>query len=109
MRFALDTFDAHTIRDNPTTQIAIRVEGWPGNTFLLWLPEDVEPGLWNNWTADVARQLRVTTATASDYLRWLREVNLVSLQEGRYQLASPKYQRNIPRLTNIVNVMFSSR
>jgi len=41
----------------------------------------VEEGL---TAADVGRQLRVTPATASDYLRWLREVNLVSLQEGRY-------------------------
>ncbi|MBC8447463.1 MAG: AAA family ATPase [Chloroflexi bacterium] len=39
--------------------------------------------------ADVARQLRVTPATASDYLRWLREVNLVSLQEGRYYFRDP--------------------
>jgi DNA-binding MarR family transcriptional regulator len=39
--------------------------------------------------ADVARQLRVTPATASDYLRWLREVDLLSLQEGRYYFRDP--------------------
>jgi len=39
--------------------------------------------------ADVGRWLRVTPATASDYLRWLREVNLVSLQEGRYYFRDP--------------------
>ncbi|PKO20993.1 MAG: hypothetical protein CVU38_17210 [Chloroflexi bacterium HGW-Chloroflexi-1] len=39
--------------------------------------------------ADVARRLRVTSATASDYLRWLREVSLVSLQAGRYYFRDP--------------------
>jgi len=39
--------------------------------------------------ADVGRQLRVTPATASDYLRWLREVNLVSFREGRYYFRDP--------------------
>lgn len=46
----------------------------------------VEEGL---TAADVGRQLRVTPATASDYLRWLREVNLVSLREGRYYFRDP--------------------
>ncbi len=47
--------DRVTIRSNPTTQIAISVKEWPGQTFLLWMPEDVRP-LWNQWTPAVARQ-----------------------------------------------------
>lgn len=38
---------------------------------------------------EVSRRLRVTPATASDYLRWLRDVNLVSLHEGRYSFRDP--------------------
>lgn len=60
MRFAFDTADQLTIRQNPTTQISIRVAEWPGNTFLLWLPEDVT-GLWNNWTPGIAHQDFVRT------------------------------------------------
>ena len=47
--------DRVTIRSNPTTQIAISVKEWPGQTFLLWMPEDVRP-LWNQWTPAVAPQ-----------------------------------------------------
>jgi hypothetical protein len=67
--FLLDTFKGVTIRKNPTTQIAIRVREWPGNVFLLWLPESVsrlrvdrETGLlaqdsmWDNYTAGIADQ-----------------------------------------------------
>lgn len=55
MKFEFDVYDQVTIRQNPTTQIAIRVAEWPGNTFLLWLPEDVTD-LWNNWSPGVAQQ-----------------------------------------------------
>jgi len=41
-----------TIRQNPTTQIAITLQEWPGNTFLLWLPESAVP-LWNQWTPGI--------------------------------------------------------
>lgn len=44
-----------TIRKVPTTQIEIRVEQWPGQTFLLWLPESVGQ-LWGNWMAESAHQ-----------------------------------------------------
>ncbi len=51
----LRVYDSMTIRQNPTTQIAITIEEWPGNTFLLWLPESVTP-IWNQWTPEVAHQ-----------------------------------------------------
>ena len=34
MRFELSTFEAMTIRDVPTTQISIRVSGWPDDEFV---------------------------------------------------------------------------
>jgi len=43
MRFELSTYDADTIRSSPTTQVAIGVAEWPGNMFLLWLPESLPP------------------------------------------------------------------
>jgi len=54
--------------------------------------------------ADVGRQLRVTSATASDYLRWLREVNLVSLQEGRYYFRDPVLRYWVAHATQDVEV-----
>jgi hypothetical protein len=60
MRFMFGTADRITIRQNPTTQISIRVAEWPDNTFLLWLPEDVT-GLWNNWSPGIAHQDFVRT------------------------------------------------
>ena len=54
--FKFRVYDAMTIRKNPTTQIAIAVQEWPGNTFLLWLPESVAPLLWNQWIPEVAHQ-----------------------------------------------------
>ena len=55
MRFELSSYDAVTIRSNPTTQVAIGVAEWPGNTFLLWLPEALPP-LWHQWTPEEAHQ-----------------------------------------------------
>jgi len=54
--------------------------------------------------ADVARQLRVTPATASDYLRWLREVDLLSLQEGRYYFRDPVLRYWVAHATQGVEV-----
>jgi len=54
--------------------------------------------------ADVGRQLRVTAATASDYLRWLREVNLVSLQEGRYYFQDPVLRYWVAHATQGIEV-----
>lgn len=39
--------------------------------------------------SQVARRLRVTAASASDYLRWLREVDLVVERERRYYFRDP--------------------
>lgn len=61
----------------------------------------VEEGL---TAADVGRQLRVTPATASDYLRWLREVDLVSLQEGRYYFRDPVLRYWVAHATQGVEV-----
>jgi hypothetical protein len=55
LQFDFRVYDAKTIRNNPTTQIAITKNEWPRNTFLLWLPEDVKP-IWNQWTPAVAHQ-----------------------------------------------------
>ena len=40
-------------------------------------------------TTQVARQLKVTPASASDYLRWLREVDLIAEREHRYYFRDP--------------------
>lgn len=37
----------------------------------------------------IARRLRVTSATASDYLRWLKEVDLINEKEHRYYYQDP--------------------
>jgi hypothetical protein len=39
--------------------------------------------------SQVARRLRVTAATASDYLRWLREVDLIVERDKRYYFRDP--------------------
>ena len=53
MKFDFDFYDEKNVRSDPTTQVAIRVAEWPGNTFLLWLPEDVNP-IWNQWTEGIS-------------------------------------------------------
>lgn len=40
-------------------------------------------------TSQVARRLRVTVASATDYLRWLREVDLVVEHDRRYYFRDP--------------------
>lgn len=39
--------------------------------------------------SQIARKLRVTSGTASDYLRWLREVDLVTNREHAYYFRDP--------------------
>lgn len=39
--------------------------------------------------SEIARRLRVTSATASDYLRWLREVDLITEREHNYYFRDP--------------------
>ncbi len=70
IQFTFRPYDAVTIRgdDNPTTQVAITVDRWPGNTFVLWLPEAVGD-LWQQWDASVALQEFVTTE--KDGLLWI--------------------------------------
>ena len=48
--------------------MAITVDRWPGNTFVLWLPEAVGD-LWQQWDASVALQEFVTTE--KDGLLWI--------------------------------------
>mgnify|MGYP001613765719 FL=1 len=52
-RFAFRVFDVKSIRANPTTEIAITVNRWPGNTFRLWFPETVAD-VWQQWDPKVA-------------------------------------------------------
>jgi hypothetical protein len=65
--FLFDTFDGVTIRKNPTTQVVVRVNEWPENRFLLWLPESVG-SLWMQWDPAVAHQ--DFAKTKSGGLRW---------------------------------------
>lgn len=55
MQFSFHVYDAVTIRANPTTQIGISVDQWPGNTFVLWLPE-VVGDLWQQWQPEAAHE-----------------------------------------------------
>lgn len=55
MQFMFNVYDAVTIRQNPTTQIGITLDRWPGNTFILWLPEAVGD-LWQQWQPEVAHE-----------------------------------------------------
>jgi hypothetical protein len=64
-RFAVH--DKKTIRKIPTTQVSIRVEQWPEQTFLLWLPEAVTP-FWGNWKAGMTGEQFIKTSAGG--LRW---------------------------------------
>ena len=46
---ALKTVHEVTIRKNPTTQVHLRAVEWPDQTFLLWFPEAIVPGVWAQW------------------------------------------------------------
>ena len=60
LHFSFHVYDTITIRKNPTTQVGITIESWPGNTFILWLPE-VVGNLWQQWNAKVAHQDFIST------------------------------------------------
>ena len=53
--YSFETYDQVTIRKNPTTQIGIRIAEWPGQRFILWLPEWIND-LWWQWDPPVAHQ-----------------------------------------------------
>jgi hypothetical protein len=65
--FSFETYDQVTIRKNPTTQIGIRIAEWPGQRFILWLPEWIND-LWWQWDPPVAHQ--AFTKTDRGGLRW---------------------------------------
>ena len=65
--FRFSVAEKKTIRSIPTTQIKIGVEEWPGQTFLLWMPESVAP-VGGNWTVEFAHQ--EFTENADGGLRW---------------------------------------
>jgi hypothetical protein len=65
--FSFSTFDAVNVRKNSTTQVAIRVKEWPGQTFLLWFPEAVGD-LWVQWDEDAAHQ--EFSRTPAGGIRW---------------------------------------
>lgn len=71
-RFAFRVFDVKSIRANPTTEIAITVNRWPGNTFRLWFPETVAD-VWQQWDSKVAHQ--DFTPTARGGLLWTFDGN----------------------------------
>ena len=79
MDFTIHTYDETTIRENSTTQIAIRAVEWPGNTFLLWLPESVGD-LWNQWTPAIAHE--DFTRTQHDALLWTFDRNPAAVIEA---------------------------
>jgi hypothetical protein len=70
--FSFEVFDQVNVRKNPTTQIAIRIAEWPGQRFLLWLPEAVA-GLWVQWDPAVAHQEFHKTERGG--LRWAFDGN----------------------------------
>ena len=72
MKFSYHIYDSVTIRKNPTTQVDINIDIWPGNTFGLWLPEAVGE-LWQQWDADVAHQDFQQTRNGG--LLWIYEGN----------------------------------
>ena len=71
-KFSFQVYDTITIRKNPTTQVGITIDGWPGNIFVLWLPEAVGD-LWQQWDAKVAHQ--DFTSTKPGGLLWTYEGN----------------------------------
>lgn len=68
MEFTYEIFDEKTIRDCPTTEIAIHIREWPSERFRLWLPEWVG-ALWQQWDTPVAHQ--DFTATDKGGLLWV--------------------------------------
>ena len=76
MPFTLESKDEHipavspgsaAQRPAPTTQVMATLAEWPGNTFRIWMPENVRP-LWDNWEADAAHQ--DFEKTRGSGLRW---------------------------------------
>ncbi len=65
--FRITTADRKTIRQIPTTQVEIRLDEWPDQTFLLWTPEYVAP-LGGNWEPDFTQQKFSKTPRGG--LRW---------------------------------------
>ena len=77
---ALKTVHEVTIRKNPTTQVHLRAAEWPDQTFLLWFPEAVVPGVWAQWDAEVARQDFVTTEEGS--LVWKKDLPGIAIMKA---------------------------
>jgi len=96
MNFSFHTYDEINIRNNPTTQVAIESGDWPGNTFLLWLPECVQP-LWTQWTPEVAHQDFV--ATAAGGLSWRLNVDGGAAIEAALQPGNDLLRADV-RVTN---------
>ena len=69
---ALSTEHKITIRKNPTTQVLMQVVEWPGQTFLLWFPEEIN-NVWAQWDADVAKQDFVVSDEGALVWSWASE------------------------------------
>jgi len=95
--FHFRVYDSITIRTNPTTQIAITLEEWPDNAFLLWLPESVTPE-WNQWTPEIAHQ--DFTDTENGGLLWsYTKKNLV-----RISAALQPLDRSLACIVHVTNL-----
>lgn len=71
LSFSFEVYDGLTIRDNPTTQVAIHIDQWPGQVPLLWLPESVND-LWVQWDPTVAHQDFVNSASGGLYWKFAK-------------------------------------
>jgi hypothetical protein len=79
LSFSFEVYDELTIRNNPTTQVAIHIDQWPGQVPLLWLPESVG-GLWVQWDPAVAHQDFMNSASGGLYWKFAKnpKINIIS-------------------------------
>lgn len=74
MEISLRAVNEKTVRPNPTTQLEIDVDVWPGATLCLWLPEityaDFTDPIWEQWDPDPAVALQNFVATQDGGLEW---------------------------------------
>jgi hypothetical protein len=72
LSFSFEVYDELTIREKPTTQVAVHIDQWPGQVPLLWLPESVADSvsdLWDQWDPVVVPH-QDFTSSAGGGLYW---------------------------------------
>ena len=79
LSFSFEVYDELTIRDSPTTQVAIHIDQWPGQVPLLWLPEAVSD-LWVQWDPAVGHQDFINSAGGGLYWQFAKnpKANIIS-------------------------------